>query len=301
LAASQPTGVPWINAPGTPAPASEPSASQSVPAGQWPPCPPTQLIAAAGNFDGGAGTVYQHVRVTNTGITGCSLTGAPSDLVGTHPDGNSVALNARNVSAGAVGLRAPAELAPGESAQFALTSSDVCPAATSNPHAGVFQAFSFRIGNGPRITVNAPENGEVTLPCAIDVSDFGMPPKQQPSPVDANPLHVLTVTTSMPDTVTAGSTVHYQVTLTNPTAQPVSLDPCPVYTEFLAPALSNPRLVQDNFQLNCAGAGGSIPAHGAVTFDMQVPAPTTAGMAKFGWMIPAAGLDTGRALTITEH
>jgi hypothetical protein len=245
--------------------------------------------------------VYQHVTVTNTGTTGCSLSGAPSDLVGIHPDGSSVALNAGHVSAGAVGLRAPAELAPGHSAQFALTSSDVCPAATGNPNAGVFHQFSFQIGNGSPVTVNAPENGEVALPCAIGVSDYGTPAKQPPSPVEADPLHVLTVTTSMPDTVTAGSTVRYHVTLTNPTAHPVRLDPCPVYTEFLTPALSNPRLVQASFQLNCAGAGGTVPAHGSVVFDMQVPAPTTAGAAKFGWMIPAAGLDTGRALTITEH
>ena len=288
--------VPWVDIPGTSAPASEPAPS-APPAPAWPSCAPTALRASYGSISAWAGTSGASLTVANTGDRGCVLAGAPSAVVLVRPDGGMVPVTRRPVDATAVDLHAPAALAPGQHADFVLAASDVC-ARQVPPAAAEFKAVRFRVGTGPWMRVAAPGGGTIDLACARWFSGFGVR-RPAPDPVSSNPLHVLQLAATMPATVEAGTRVHYRVTLRNPTDHAVALAPCPTYTEFLTPARAYAQLAQHSYQLNCSGAGGRIPAHRQVAFAMQVPAPATPGEAKFGWSIGNAGLDTGRALTVT--
>ncbi len=205
-----------------------------------------------------------------------------------------MAVKGHPVAAASVQLRAPAALSPGQQAEFVLAASDMCAKPRTD-----FRAIRFRVASGPWMSVTVPDHGTIGLPCARWFSAFGLP-TQHANPARANPLHVLKVTSSMPATVAVGAPVHFEVTLTNPTDHAVALAPCPTYTEFLAPAGTNPHVRQRSYRLNCAGAGGRIPPHSKVVFAMRARAPRAPGKAKFGWFIDNAGLATGRALTVAN-
>lgn len=84
---------------------------------------------------------------------------------------------------------------------------------------------------------------------------------------------------SAPDEASRGGLLRYTVTLNNPTASPVSLAACPSYTQSVWAEGKSSDTTQ---RLNCAAAGGQIPANGRVSFDMQVavPAELAAGNGK---------------------
>jgi hypothetical protein len=296
--AAQSGVVPWIDTPGVPAVSSEPTPSAPA-AESWPSCEPTSLRASYGSTGVGAGTAVLHLDLTNAGRHGCVLAGAPTAVLLVRPDGGTVPVKGPPIDAASMQLRAPAALSPGRHAEFVVGASDMCPASVK-PTAGRFAAVRFRVGSGPWMNVAAPEGGPIDLFCARWFTGFGVQ-LHAPNPVKANPLHVLNLTSTMPATVTAGQPVHYQIILRNPTDHSVALAPCPTYTQFLAPASSNPHLVEHSYRLNCAGAPSRITAHSKVVFAMQIPAPTTPGEAKFDWSIGNAGLVTGRALTITNQ
>jgi hypothetical protein len=296
--AAQSGVVPWIDTRGVPAISSQPTPSAHA-AESWPSCEPTSLRASYGSTGVAAGTAVVYLDLTNAGSHGCVLAGAPTAVLLVRPDGRAVPVNGPPIDAASMQLRAPAALSPGQHAEFVVGASDMCPASVK-PTAGRFAAIRFRVGSGPWMKLAAPEDGPIDLFCARWFTGFGVQPPA-PNPVNANPLHVLDVTSTMPATVTAGQPVHYQIVLRNPTDHSVALTPCPTYTQFLALASPHRPLVEHRYRLNCAGAAGRITAHSKVVFAMQIPAPTTAGEAKFDWSIGNAGLVTGRALTITNQ
>lgn len=69
--------------------------------------------------------------------------------------------------------------------------------------------------------------------------------------------------------VRAGGTLRYTVTLRNPTGVPVTLRPCPGYTQELSVTLP---IVRRSFSLSCA-TQGTIPAHGHVRYAMELAVP----------------------------
>jgi hypothetical protein len=91
-----------------------------------------------------------------------------------------------------------------------------------------------------------------------------------------------------PAMVRRGSTLAYQVTLTNRDHGSYRLDPCPDYNEFL-----EPKDVVASYQLNCQPVGAIAPGQ-RVTFQMQlaIPATTVTGPNKLVW-----GLSDGRIAT----
>ena len=291
-AAGQPDAVAWVNTPGNAARTSTPTSAVSAQ------CRAKQLSATQGPVGGGAGTLTQYITVTNRSASTCSLTGAPSSVTGTRRNGKIATVYQHPTPASAVRLSTPANLAPGQSAEFALSSSDMC-AAAANPEAHAIQSLRFGVEGNSTVKVTIPDGEPLQLPCDIGFSAFGTP-QQRSTPTEENPLDGLTVSATMPDTVTAGSTVVYQATLTNPTSRDVPLRPCPAYTEFLTPASTSPKAYSHTYELNCKGTSNKIPAHSSVTFRMHIPAPSATGQAKFGWTIPGAGVTTGRALTITS-
>jgi hypothetical protein len=101
---------------------------------------------------------------------------------------------------------------------------------------------------------------------------------------------------SAPDQASRGGLLHYTVTLTNPTAAPVSLAACPAYTQSL---YADGKSSESTARLNCAGAGGQFPANGSVSFDMQVEVPATlaAGNGKLSWKLDG-GPGVGKSISL---
>jgi hypothetical protein len=91
-------------------------------------------------------------------------------------------------------------------------------------------------------------------------------------------------------TAQAGTDFGYLVTLTNPTAKPFPLPPCPSYAESLGGLMGSgaPKShVVRYYYLNCTTVE-AIPAHGSVTYQMKLPLPSglPAGFySKLDWQI----------------
>jgi hypothetical protein len=102
----------------------------------------------------------------------------------------------------------------------------------------------------------------------------------------------------------AGTGFGYLVTLTNPTARPFSLRPCPSYAEFLGGLMgsgaAHSHLVR-YYYLNC-GTVQSIPARGSVTYQMELPLPPRLPVgfySKLDWQIQGgAGPAVATSLTV---
>jgi hypothetical protein len=104
----------------------------------------------------------------------------------------------------------------------------------------------------------------------------------------------------LPASVRRGSTLAYQVTLTNRDHGSYRLDPCPDYNEFLGR-----KDVVASHQLNCQPVGAIAPG-GRVTFQMQlaIPATTMTGPNRLIWGLLDGRIATPVAtapLTITDQ
>jgi hypothetical protein len=102
-----------------------------------------------------------------------------------------------------------------------------------------------------------------------------------------------------PAMVRRGSTLAYQVTLTNRDIGSYRLDPCPDYNQFLGR-----KDVVASYQLNCQPVGAIAPG-GRVTFQMQlaIPASTATGPTRLSWALLDGRIATPVAtapLTVTD-
>jgi hypothetical protein len=77
---------------------------------------------------------------------------------------------------------------------------------------------------------------------------------------------------SVPSRVRSGQSLDYSVTLTNPTATAVSLDPCPTYRQSLINVLKLPdkQGATSTEQLNCAAAPTSVAAHTSIVLQLRL-------------------------------
>lgn len=270
--------VPWVNRGASKS--LQPSAVTVPAVLNYPACKAGALSATAGAVEMGAGQYGRDIAVTNTGTTPCNLDSSPSTVYGLSPSGSSQQVTYSDAS----GDDSTVSMVPGQSVKLALTTTSAC----SKPSL-LFSRFRLTMDGGGL---------SVSLPSGLDVScGLRVTALTSQSPAAPSPLSALTVTTTMPDHVTHGATVQFAVTLTNPTSSSISLDPCPNYTEFIAPMGTNPTTFSVAYQLNCSGAGGQIGAGGSVAFDMQVAAPTSVGQAKWGWQLSGA-VQSGGVLSV---
>jgi Protein of unknown function (DUF4232) len=300
-----PAAVPWVAriapAPTTPAPVALPTATA-----RFAPCTAAHLSGHAGDLSEGAGGRSADLVVTNVGSAPCSITGGPSGADGILTDGSRQALVFAASQAGAFGLSGPpVNLRPGQSAMAVISGGDG-PGMCAGSRGYDLSAVLLGIGTTGWVRVPFPGKGSMwagegplvlysCAPAAPFVSGFGVPiPSDAPPP---SPLDVLTITRSMPASLAPGSMADYTVTLDNPTARAVALDPCPAYSQFIVPAHGKPLLPGSYYYLNCAAAP-RIPAHGAVTFAMRIQVPIGSGEAKYGWLIPGTTLQTGGVTTL---
>jgi Protein of unknown function (DUF4232) len=284
--------VPWVDRAApvyTRAPA---ISAPKAPAAKYAACASADLTASDGDISMGAGSVADYIVLTNTGDKPCTLSGGPSSLIGIRADGSRKTLETG--SRGRYGnLIGPANLKPGQSAQVAITTTYLCPAGEAGT-TDEYTSVGIGIGGGDDQTKLSGHLHPLNGVCGAGVSDFGVP--NTTSDVVSSPLDVLTASAAMPDSVTAGDTTTYQVTLRNPTDTAVPLSPCPSYAEFMAQAGARP--VPAQYYLNCQAAS-EIPAGGSVTFDIQIATPAVTGPAKYGWSLQGTSVETGGVTTIS--
>ena len=120
---------------------------------------------------------------------------------------------------------------------------------------------AFDIAPGGDVAPVRPEPGVLVF-CSTEISVS----RAGARPVDPVYLHQpesdLVASLQVPESVEAGSTLRYVVTLSNPTDHDVALSPCPSFVEVLA--------TKEDHRLNCAAAH-PVAAHGEESFAMELP------------------------------
>jgi hypothetical protein len=279
VAHSAPT-VPWLNQA-----ASIPAvATMSAHAVATRACAAGDVRVAAGAAGAWRGMATQEIRITNNGSEACFLPGFPSAQLQPSVDAPQT-VGASDSAPQLAGERI--DLAPGEDAVMLIGTPGVCEAANG---AGRKVAKRLQLalpGGGVKVLDGVHVDtlcGRATVTHFHRVQADGAGRATTAGSPSGASLAQLTGTLNAPDTAARGGVLGYTVTLTNPTAAPVSLAACPAYTQSL---YADGKAVDATLRLNCAGAGAQIPANASVSFAMQaqVPADMAGASLKLSWKL----------------
>lgn len=289
--------VPWVDRPA-------PDQSQPAPTPSFPatarPCTPSDLVASAAPDIGAAlGNTNLQISFRNRSASACLLDGYPG-ISAVDAAGRRVPLAPQHGSY--FGDPGPvADIGLGQSAAVNVSSGNGCAAAYKGVAPG-YRSWRLTLPSGGEVAVQSPP---FVVACGLSVSRFGVPADRQP-PASGPPPSPLTATIAAPASVRAGETLRYTVTLANPTDAAVGLQPCPAYQEFVGyDSVIGWTSATKHDYLNC-DAVHEVPAHGSVTFAMQLTLPTAAprvttpgSPAKFGWSVDGdPGPRTGTLLQV---
>jgi hypothetical protein len=254
-------------------------AAQAAPARA---CADADLQVSAGPAGAYRGQATQEIRLANTGAEACHLPGFPG-----------VQLQPANEAPQTVGASELApqlastrlDLDPGEEVILLLGTPGSCEAA-NRPERKISKRLQLALPGGG---VKAVEGVHIDTLCGrATVMRFERVQGEAAARAQAlkvgGALSQLTGSLSAPDEASRGGTLHYVVTLSNPTAAPVSLAACPAYTQSV---YAGGKAAASTLRLNCSGAGTQIPAKSSVSFDMQValPAEPAADSVKLSWKL----------------
>ncbi|WLI90781.1 DUF4232 domain-containing protein [Massilia sp. R2A-15] len=271
--------VPFLNQPAAAKAAATPAA-----AGFTHPCSGADLAVAAGPAGAYRGHATQEIRLTNNGAATCHLPGFPSaqlQPVGEAPQ----TVGASDLAPQLANERI--ELAPGESALMLMGTPGSCDAA-AKPQRKVSRQLQLALPGGGVKVLNGVHVD--TLCGRASVIRFHRVQNDGAAKA-VSPLEQLAGSVSVADDASRGAMLAYTVTLSNPTAAPISLASCPAYTQSL---YADGKSAATTLRLNCGAAGGQIPANSSVSFAMQaqVPADFAPGSLKLSWKLedgPGAG------------
>lgn len=277
--------VPWIDQPAPPY-RPVPTPRPAPPATDARPC--TAGDVAAGftpRGNGAGGHLLILVRFRNVSGSTCVLKGYPARVVASEPGHPDVA--ARNGSF--FGNDPTANLAPGRTALLGLETDSECPARPGGGPAGPAY-HHVRVGLPGGGTVAVLRRADpLDVTCGLRTTRFFVPQPTRPEPHD--PLAELQAELRLPRTTHAGTTMRYDVALTNPTDRPISLARCPGYLEATS---DGSLLVKLTYALNCPPVGIIQPQQ-TVLFAMRVPGPERPGRYRLDWELTGPWLHGPRA------
>jgi len=245
-------------------------------------CAAADVKVTAGQAGAWRGQATQEIRIANTGLEACHLPGFPTvQLQPTNEAPQTVGASEQAPELQSTRL----ELAPGEEIVVLLGTPGTCEAA-NRPERKVSKRLQLALPGGGLKTVDGVHVD--TLCGRATVMRFERVQSEANARAVAmkvgGAVSQLTGSISAPDEASRGGLLRYTVTLSNPTASPVSLSACPSYTQSV---WAKGKSSDTTLRLNCAAAGGQIPANGSVSFDMQVavPAELAAGNGKLSWKL----------------
>ena len=256
----------------------------SVPAPpiQSPPCPAGVIAPEYSHANGAGGHSIQSLRFTNTSDRLCSLAGRPR--VTATLDGQPVA-EARTGRAFPYDPYPARDLAYGDFAVLAVSTSHHCIEAMRR--------------EAPRRRADGVifhlEGGDLAMPLGLDVTcGFGVTTLGSPRGPGTIPPDIerLTVQLRLPPNARAGERMRLDVSLTNPSPTPVSLEPCPGYrVDINGPGESSAK----ELALNCDTIK-TIGAGQTVSYEIWATMPNEAsGTTTVAWsLVPLGEQDVGQ-------
>lgn len=266
--------VPWLDEPGSMALVRAVSATPSAP------CEQSDLRLTLGGTGAWRGHATQELLLLNRSSAPCVLNTAPAIELAS-PRGWHAADGMASQET------MPHVMSPHATLAVLLGTPGACEA-TMGPGRQVLRRLRVLAPGGGALEVDGAHL-DVTCGAAtvlrVDLHEAQVAPT-------TGSTEVLTAKLNAPRSATVGAQLDYVVTLRNPTAQPVSLVACPSYEQVLNTSSGSES---SSFRLNCAGAGGQVPAHGELQFAMRarVPqAPGHEGGVKLSWRLldgPTAG------------
>ena len=268
--------VAWLNQP-----AAMP-VTESATAAPSAPCAQSDLVLTLGGQGAWHGQATQEVLLRNQSSSRCLLSALPAIELQSTLGWQAALPQPSDESAEAI------ELAPNDVLAVLLGTPGSC-AATLGPDRTVVHRLRVSPPGGGRLAVDGAHVDTTCGQASVLRADRHAVRTARPAP---GSTQTLTAQVSAPAAVAAGNTFNYVVTLRNPTDQAVALSPCPSYEQVLNTA-SGQQAAQ--MQLNCVGAGGSVPAQGEVQFEMRASAPEVSpqdGGVKLSWRLadgPTAG------------
>jgi hypothetical protein len=258
------------------------------------PCRASNLNVKAEFGGAAAGNLSQPFVLTNTGTENCVLQGYPTQLQGWQ-NGRWQQLK---FTEGTFFIQedsspSPVELAPGAQAELIIGTGDTCNGGDVGD-SKLYSRLLATLQNQTSIELDAPINAF----CGLDVSAFHpIPiPESSPPPPPPGPWDALRFQMHAPMTATAGTTLSYTVTVSNPKNVAIAFDPCPTWKALI----DNPApdgMIQVSGSIDCATTP-SVPAYGSITLQMHINVPAAAGTAKFVWWLSDDTMGVGEALTI---
>ncbi|WP_203912292.1 DUF4232 domain-containing protein [Rhizocola hellebori] len=224
-----------------------------------------------------ADTLGLAVLVRNVGPVPCTLDGHPRaqgvDRMG-KPIGPAAQAGKYLPNAGRDNGYATIE--PGEPAKFILS----IGSAGCGGQPIRYQGADLVLSNGFRFTI---KNAWLTGSCPLKASAW------EPVTSAAGQYWALEARLEAPSSVEAGGELVYSVELLNVTEATVSLNPCPVYTQVLAPEQrfdldELAGLYHSTHRLNCTTP--TIGPRGAIRYEMKLPVPQAfpTGKTLLHWM-----------------
>jgi hypothetical protein len=245
-------------------------------------CAAADVKVTAGQSGAWRGQATQEIRIANTGLETCHLPGFPGvQLQPANEAPQTVGASDQSPELQSTRL----ELAPGEEIVVLLGTPGSCEAA-NRPERKVSKRLQLALPGGGVKTVDGVHVD--TLCGRATVMRFERVQSEAGARAAAmkagGAISQLAGSISAPDEASRGGLLRYTVTLSNPTAMPVSLAACPSYTQSV---WAEGKSVDSTLRLNCAAAGSQIPANGSVSFDMQMPVPAelAAGNGKLSWKL----------------
>jgi hypothetical protein len=303
--------VPWVALPDTGTfPSFPPDAAPSPPIPVPPGTPPCTADAVEGRAYQGdrlsGGVVIDEVLLRNRGTSACTLDGYPGVMVlesrgfplAKLTGSDAASADLPSVPAVAVLLEPgtpqlpPVAAGPGDNTVMGQARLQLEWAGCQATRASSLALFL--PGDARQLTVDFPyatallsacdSNAPPTMP-TVARGPF-MPTGVQWPPA---PAYVsLSVAADTPPSVRRGSTLVYDVTLTNTSHLGYVLDPCPNYVEILGA-----KAAVANFQLNCSPVGDIAPG-ASVTFQMNLAVPVNVplGASTLSWSLIDARVST---------
>ena len=267
--------APWV---GEPAPAYNPPPPSPIPyPTQAQPCRADQLKVSRGRTGAALGTEVEGLKFTNVRSAPCLLRGFPT-ISGVRKGVRvPLPLARRPGGAGTLGALVPADMAPGGHVFLDVTTSEGCQGGAGSRT--LYRDLVVHLPDG-----GAVRGGKLTLfeQCGLEMSQFGLPERTTWDYASPGSPGALRVAWNVPPVARAGTTLHYVITLVNPTSTDVRLSPCPSFSE----ALYTSAATKYSFSLNCRDTN-VIRAHSQARFAMQLALPpdAPAGPAKIGWSL----------------